>query len=81
MTTDPDREDAVPFIGIKVVEGVFTSQQKREIVQRVTDAMVEVEGESMRRLTWCVIEEIPSGDWGIGGEALTADDVRALARA
>jgi 4-oxalocrotonate tautomerase len=79
--TIPDKEQHVPFIHVKVIKGVFTAPQKQEIVKRLTDAMVEVEGESLRRLTWCVVEEVASGDWGIGGEILTADDVNALARA
>lgn len=70
----------MPLIQVKVVQGVFTSLQKQEIIERLTDAMVEIEGEGMRNLTWCVIEEVASGDWGVGGRALTADDVRALAR-
>lgn len=68
------------LIEVKVVEGVFTAPQKREIVQRLTDAMVTIQGENMRRYIWCVLEEVASGEWGIGGHALTADDVRALAR-
>jgi len=69
------------LIQVKLIEGVFTAPQKREIIQRLTDAMVEIEGENMRRTIWCVIEEVASGEWGIGGKTLTADDVRALARA
>ena len=68
------------LIQVKVVEGVFTSPQKQEIVARLTDAMVEIGGESMRRATWCVLEEVASGEWGAGGQTLTTDDVRALAR-
>jgi 4-oxalocrotonate tautomerase len=75
------KEDGMSLIQVKVIEGVFTAPQKQEIVERVTDAMVEVEGESMRRAIWCVIEEVASGQWGIGGQTLTADDVKALARA
>jgi 4-oxalocrotonate tautomerase len=33
----------------------------------------------MRGVTWVVVEEVKSGDWGIGGRALTTQDVRALA--
>lgn len=69
----------MPFIHVRVVAGVFTDQQKREIVEHLTDAMVAIQGEGMRQLTWCVVEEVPSGAWGIGGQAITADDVRALA--
>ena len=41
--------------------------------------MVSIEGENMRSVTWCVVEEVKSGDWGIGGHALTTADVKALA--
>ena len=77
----PRQEARMPFIQIKVVAGVFTAQQKREIVERVTEVLVEIAGEGMRQLTWCVVEEVPSGEWGIGGQSITADDVRAIARA
>jgi 4-oxalocrotonate tautomerase len=74
------QEASMPFIHVRVVAGVFTAQQKREIVERLTEAMVAIQGEGMRQLTWCVVEEVPSGSWGIGGQAITADDVRAIAR-
>jgi 4-oxalocrotonate tautomerase len=70
----------MPLILVKIVEGVFTAPQKQEIVERLTDAMVEIEGEGLRQYTWCVVEEVASGEWGFGGQALTADDVKALAR-
>ena len=50
------------LIQVKVIEGVFTAPQKQEIVERLTDAMVEIEGENMRRTHWCVVEEVASGD-------------------
>jgi 4-oxalocrotonate tautomerase len=62
------------------MDGVYTAQQKQAIVERLSDAMVEIAGEDMRRLTWCVVEEVASGEWDIGGQTLTADDIRALAR-
>jgi 4-oxalocrotonate tautomerase len=69
----------MPLIQVKVIEGVFTEPQKREIIQTLTDAMVSVEGEAMRPVTCVIIEEVKSGDWGIGGKALTTADVKALA--
>jgi 4-oxalocrotonate tautomerase len=68
------------LIHVKLIAGVFTAPQKREIIERLTDAMVEIEGENMRQGTWCVIEEVADGQWGVGGQTLTADDVKALAR-
>ncbi len=69
----------MPLVQVKVVEGVFSNEQKREMVTRLTDAMVAVEGENLREVTWVIVEEVSSGNWAIGGQALAAEDVRALA--
>ncbi|PKH40441.1 4-oxalocrotonate tautomerase [Nocardioides alpinus] len=69
----------MPFIEVSVIEDVFTPEQKNRLITRLTDAMVSVEGENMRPVTWCVIREVASGDWGIAGNALTTADVHALA--
>jgi 4-oxalocrotonate tautomerase len=69
----------MPLIQVKLIENVFTAEQKQQIVRRLTDAMVEIEGENMRPVTWCVVEEVRSGDWGIAGNPLTTADVKALA--
>jgi 4-oxalocrotonate tautomerase len=62
-----------------VIDGVFTPDQKTQIIERLTDAMVSIEGEDMRQVTWCVIDEVKSGDWGIAGQCLTTEAVHALA--
>ena len=69
----------MPLINVKMIEGVFTPVQKQEIVRKLTDTMVAIEGENMRPVTWVVIDEVKGGDWGVGGQPLTADDVKALA--
>jgi 4-oxalocrotonate tautomerase len=69
----------MPFINVKIIEGVFDASQKQQIVRDLTDAMVAIEGENMRPVTWCVVEEVRSGDWGIAGNPLTTEDVKALA--
>ena len=69
----------MPFVNVKVIEGVFSAQQKQDMVRKLTDTMVDIEGENMRSVTWVVVEEVRSGDWGIGGNALTTADVKALA--
>jgi len=69
----------MPLINVTLIEGVFSDSQKREMVKKLTDAMVSIEGENMRQVTWVVIEEVKSGDFGIGGKPLTTEDVKALA--
>lgn len=69
----------MPLINVKLIERVFTPAQKQQIVSKLTDAMVQIEGENMRQVTWVVVEEVGSGDWGIGGKPLTTEDVKRLA--
>ncbi|MGN6871559.1 MAG: tautomerase family protein [Solirubrobacteraceae bacterium] len=69
----------MPLINVKLIEDVFTPEQKAQIVERLTDAMVSIEGENMRDVTWVIVEEVRSGDWGIGGKPLCTKDVKNLA--
>ncbi|MCU0574065.1 MAG: 4-oxalocrotonate tautomerase family protein [Syntrophobacteraceae bacterium] len=68
----------MPLATIKVIEGVFSGDEKQRMIERVTEAMVSVEGENLREKTLVILEEVKSGDWGIGGKTLTADDVKRL---
>ena len=67
------------MINVKVIEGVFSDTQKVDMIEKLTDAMVSIEGENMRSVTWVIVEEVKSGDWGIGGQALSTAQVNALA--
>jgi 4-oxalocrotonate tautomerase len=69
----------MPLVTIDVIKDVFTPKQKQQLIARVTEAMIEVEGENMRPVTWVRINEIEGGDWAIGGKPLHASDVHALA--
>jgi 4-oxalocrotonate tautomerase len=77
---DDKGRSSMPLIQVRVIKDVFSNEQKRQIISKLTDAMVSIEGENMRNVTWCVVEEVERGDWGIGGTALTTADVHALAR-
>jgi len=52
---------------------------KQQIVRDLTEAMVAIEGENLRPITWVIVEEVKSGDWGIAGDPKTTADVQALA--
>lgn len=69
----------MPLVNVKLIEGVFSSEQKRQMVRDITDTLVAIEGENLRPATCVIIEEVKSGDWGFGGKPLTTTDVRALA--
>jgi 4-oxalocrotonate tautomerase len=68
----------MPLINVRLIENVFSPQQKGEMIRKLTDAMVSIEGENLRGVTWVTIEEVKSGDWGMGGKAVTTEAVKAL---
>ncbi|MGD9812136.1 MAG: 4-oxalocrotonate tautomerase family protein [Sphingobium sp.] len=69
----------MPLVTVELIKDVFTPEQKKDIISKVTDTMVGIEGEALRQVTWVRIVEIEQGDWGIGGQTLTAADVHAMA--
>lgn len=69
----------MPLIEVKMIEGVFNAAKKQEIVKKLTDTMVSIEGEALRPYTIVLLEEVKSGDWGVGGKGLTTSDVHAIA--
>ena len=66
------------LIEVHLIERVFSSEQKHQIIEKLTNAMVSIEGERMRGVTWVKISEVTSGDWGVGGQPLTAEALRVL---
>lgn len=69
----------MPLINVRLIEGVFTPEQKKQMQERLTDAMVSIEGENMRSVTTVIVDEVPSGQWAIGGKSLTTEAVKTLA--
>lgn len=68
----------MPLVNVKVIKGVFDTDQKRRMIGDLTDAMVDIEGEALRGVTMVTIDEVEGGDWGIGGQPMQASDVRQL---
>jgi 4-oxalocrotonate tautomerase len=68
----------MPIVNIRVIENVFTAEEKEQMLTGVTDALVAVEGENVRPYTVVVIEEVRSGDYAVGGQPLSTEDVQAV---
>ncbi len=68
----------MPLIQIKVFEDELSQEQAKDLINKITDAVTEVTSEKLRDVTWVVINEVRSGHWGIGGNALGLDDVKKL---
>jgi len=69
----------MPLVQIKGIEGYLSLEQKKEMIRKVTDAVVSVEGEGLRPVTWVTIEDVKAGAWGVGGQPITDDDLRKMA--
>ena len=70
----------MPLINIQVIENVFTAAQKKELIEKVTDALISVEGEALRPYTLVKIDEVKDGNWSVGGKIVTASDARHLSQ-
>jgi 4-oxalocrotonate tautomerase len=71
----------MPLVNVEIIENVFTPEQKQQIIRKLTDAMVSIEGEALRSVTWVKIAEVKEGNWGIGGQGLRAADVHRMQKA
>jgi 4-oxalocrotonate tautomerase len=68
----------MPLVNIEVIENVFTPEQKKAMIEKVTDAMISIEGEALRLYTLVKIDEVKDGNWSVGGKIVTASDARRL---
>jgi 4-oxalocrotonate tautomerase len=69
----------MPLVQIKGIEGYPSLEQKQELIRRVTEAVVAVEGEGVRPVTWVIVEDVPSGAWGVAGQSATTESLRRMA--
>lgn len=68
----------MPLLTVKAIEGVFSPDQKAKLIEQLTETMVSIEGEKLRPYTTVLFEEVKDGDWGVGGQPLTAAAVRKI---
>ena len=68
----------MPLVQVKIFEGELKPDQSKQLIEKITDSVTEVTSEKLRDVTWVVIEEVKDGQWGVGGNALSLDDVKAM---
>jgi 4-oxalocrotonate tautomerase family enzyme len=54
----------MPFIKVKLIDGVFDHMQKQQIVTRLVEVMDSIDGKNPRSATWVVIEEVKLSELG-----------------
>jgi 4-oxalocrotonate tautomerase len=66
----------MPYITISTVRGILDAAQKKTLLERVTDLLVEVEGHGspeFRKNIWVRIEEQEPSHWSLGGMQPTSE--------
>jgi 4-oxalocrotonate tautomerase len=69
----------MPLAQLKGLSGFLTAEQKGELIRKVTDAIVSVEGEGLRLVNWVIIEDVCSSEWGVGGTPVTTEALKKMA--
>jgi 4-oxalocrotonate tautomerase len=72
------QEPPMPLVTIDLIKNVFTADQKRDLIEKVTEAVIAVEGEALRPMTWVRITEFEERQWAAGGKLLCVDAVHAM---
>jgi 4-oxalocrotonate tautomerase len=60
----------MPYVNIKVTDEGVTQEQKLQLIQGVTQLLVDVLGKDPAT-TFVVIDEVNTDNWGIGFEQVT----------
>ena len=69
----------MPIVTVQLMEGVLTKEQKKSLMDGITDAVTRVYGPPMRLFMHVVLEEIKAGDWIAAGNQITPERVRKIA--
>jgi 4-oxalocrotonate tautomerase len=57
----------MPFLDVKIYESRLDSRTEAALIDALTQAVVDVFGESVREQTWVALTGVPAPRWGIGG--------------
>lgn len=62
----------MPFVNMKLVKNQVSSQQKRQLIEGLTDLIVNIMGRD-RHSTVITVDELNEDQWAIGGRTLDAE--------
>lgn len=71
----------MPFVNVRTARGLLNPTQKKELQARITDLMVEIEGNgnpAFRPYVWVLIEEQEPDNWCLGGTHVSTELIEQL---
>lgn len=60
----------MPYVNIKITDEQVTADEKKRLIAGVTILLQQILGKNPET-TVVVIDEVPTDNWGIGGEQVT----------
>ena len=72
------KANEIPFVEIKVMEGELSKDDTKKLIADVTDVLVSFFGENLRNNIWIIVQEIKTGNFGVGGQVIGLEDIKAL---
>lgn len=72
----------MPFINVRTARGLLDPARKRELQERLTELLVEIEGRgdpAFARYVTVLVEELPADAWCVDGTAFDEEAVAAMA--
>lgn len=69
----------MPYVHIQVTNEGVTREQKKELITATTQLLKDVLKKDPAS-TFVVVEEVPTDNWGVGGEPVTDIRARTAAR-
>ena len=60
----------MPYVNVRITREGATSEQKAEVIRRMTQVLVDVLKKNPET-TLVIIEEVDTDNWGIGGITVT----------
>ena len=65
-------KEIMPIIEVKALAHRFDdAEQKKQVIHALTEALVNVYGESVRDQTWVLLTGVDRENWGFGGKVAT----------
>jgi 4-oxalocrotonate tautomerase len=61
----------MPFANLKIPAGSVSTNQKKAMIEHVTEMYVGIYGEGARPGVMVLVDEVVDGGWGIRGHVLT----------
>jgi 4-oxalocrotonate tautomerase len=74
-------EETMPYVSISTAKGIMDAEQKQTLLRKITDLMVEIEGQGnpeFRKVVWVKIDEQDPSHWSLGGMTASSEQIAQI---